>query len=67
MRGPLSTLSHLEPQDPTTDHLPINRGFDSHAGYLAGAEYYDRGFNYDPTHDCAGTPKHCVYDVSAHA
>ena len=25
---------------PTTDHLPINRGYDSHVGYLGGAEQY---------------------------
>ena len=24
----------------TTDHLPINRGYDSHVGYLGGAEQY---------------------------
>ena len=27
----------------TTDHLPANRGFDSHIGYLAGAESYAHG------------------------
>ena len=27
----------------TTDHLPINRGFESHTGYLSGAENYEHG------------------------
>lgn len=27
----------------TTDHLPINRGFDSHLGYLEAAEQYYYG------------------------
>ena len=27
---------------PTTDHLPINRGYDTHVGYLQGAEAYDQ-------------------------
>jgi len=27
----------------TTDHLPVNRGFDSHVGYLHGAETYAYG------------------------
>lgn len=27
----------------TTDHLPINRGFDSHVGYLNAAEDYHYG------------------------
>ena len=27
----------------TTDHLPINRGWDSHVGYLGGAEQYSWG------------------------
>ena len=27
----------------TTDHLPINRGFNTHLGYLQGAESYDHG------------------------
>jgi arylsulfatase I/J len=27
----------------TTDHLPINRGFDTHVGYLGGAEGYSYG------------------------
>ena len=27
----------------TTDHLMVNRGFDSHVGYLAGAESYAHG------------------------
>jgi arylsulfatase B len=27
----------------TTDHLPINRGFDSHVGYLQAAEQYEHG------------------------
>jgi len=27
----------------TTDHLPINRGFKSHVGFLAGAETYAHG------------------------
>lgn len=34
----------------TTDHLPINRGFDSHVGYLGGSEGYEYGSgSKDPT------------------
>ena len=47
----------------TTDHLPINRGFASHIGYLAGAENYTHGENYGPTHDCSGTPEQCFFDM----
>jgi hypothetical protein len=28
---------------PRTDHLPVNRGFDSHVGFLSGAESYFYG------------------------
>eukprot|EP00041_Stephanoeca_diplocostata_P013943 m.249525 g.249525 ORF g.249525 m.249525 type:complete len:537 (+) comp19525_c0_seq2:91-1701(+) len=48
----------------TMDHLPINRGFDSHVGYLGGAEEYVYGDNYfgQPGHDCPGKPAHCIKD-----
>ena len=41
-------------------HLP----FDSHVGYLAGAEDYDYGYNEgrNVAHDCGGTPKSCLFD-----
>lgn len=46
------------------DHLPINRGFDSHVGYLGGAEEYVYGDNYfgQPGHDCPGKPARCIKD-----
>ena len=34
---------------PTTDHLPINRGYTSHVGYLGGAEGYNQTI--DQSHD----------------
>ena len=34
---------------PTTDHLPINRGYSSHVGYLGGAEGYNQ--TVDQSHD----------------
>lgn len=30
---------------PTTDHLPVRRGYASHVGYLGGAEAYDQSHN----------------------
>ena len=30
----------------TSDHLPVNRGFDRHLGYLGGGESYDHGCRY---------------------
>ena len=38
----------------TTDHLPVNRGFDSHVGYLNAAEDYHYGNkDYYTTQQCA--------------
>ena len=49
----------------TIDHLPINRGFESHVGYLCGAENYDHGYNENRNmkHDCSSTPAQCVHDM----
>eukprot|EP00911_Craspedida_sp_UC1_P001188 UC1_evm1s896 len=48
----------------TMDHLPVNRGWKSHVGYLAGAENYEHGNNKQaPGHDCPGKPARCYKDM----
>jgi hypothetical protein len=41
VRGHMIGKGHLGYQ--TTDHLPIHRGFETHLGYLNGAEQYEHG------------------------
>ena len=66
---------HLSYQ--TTDHLPINRGFDSHLGYLGGGEQYYHGLSttqagsswparVGPCYlnkSAPHAPPHCKYDM----
>jgi hypothetical protein len=42
----------------TTDHLPINRGFASHLGYLAGGEQYSWGDPYSGGGGANASNKH---------
>ena len=48
----------------TIDHLPVNRGFDSHVGYLEAAEDYHWGNRGDmgPEHCNASSPS-CLKDM----
>lgn len=44
----------------TTDHLPVNRGFTSHVGFLSGAEEYFHGVHGDA---CSGGAGSGTYDM----